>query len=128
MLRLDKAMCLSLLFKSILSEIFSNSLWKSHILLFVELISIVTILPYKSIKLAILLYTVLVIFFPWYKEYIIWQILCSSFSSILPAWACASAIGDFWYIRVGDNFWDTFLSPYDLLYVFVVYWSWWLFI
>ena len=80
MLRFDKATYLSLLFKFILSERLSNSLWQSDVLLFSEFI--------------ILLYTFLVISFARNKEYIICLIWFSKFSDVLPAFTCASAIGN----------------------------------
>ena len=93
MLKFDKATYLSLLFKFILSERFSNSLSGSDVLLFSEFINIVSILPYNFIEFIMLLYTFLVISFARYREYIICLISFSKFSDVLPAFTCASAIG-----------------------------------
>ena len=41
-----------------------------------------------------LLYTFLVIYFAQYEEYIICQISFSKFPDVLPAFTCASAIGN----------------------------------
>ena len=60
MLRFDRVLYLSLLFKSAFSEKLSNSLWGSDLLLFSELIIIVTILFYDFIEFILLLYAFLV--------------------------------------------------------------------
>ena len=57
MLRFDKAIYLSLLFKSILSDRLSNSLRRLNISLFLEFIKRVSILFYKVIEFTILFYT-----------------------------------------------------------------------
>ena len=46
------------------------------------------------IEFIMLLYTVLVISFSQYKEYIICLISFSKFSDVLPAFSCARAIGN----------------------------------
>ena len=51
----------------------------------------------------ILICTFLVIYFAWYKEYIIWWISFNNFSDVLPACTCASATGSLWSIRFGLN-------------------------
>ena len=84
MLRFDKATYLSLLFKFILSERLSNSLWGSDVLLFSEFINIVSILFYNFIEFIILLYTFLVTSFSEYKEYMISQVIDTK--SILFVW------------------------------------------
>ena len=95
MLRFDKATYLSLLFKFILSERLSNSLWGSYVLLFSEFITIVSIWFYNFVELIILLCTFLVILFVWYKEYIIWwSLFDNKFSDVLPACTWASAVGN----------------------------------
>ena len=94
MLRLDTDTYLLLLFKSILPGRLSNSLRGSDVLLFLEFINIVSILFYKFFEFIILLYTFLVISFARYREYIICLISFSKFSDILPAFTCASAIGN----------------------------------
>ena len=63
MLSFEKATYLSLLFKFILSERLSNSLRGSDILLFSEIINMVSILYYNFIEFIILLYTLLLISF-----------------------------------------------------------------
>ena len=80
MLRFDQATYLSLLFRSILYERFSNSLSGSDVLLFSDFINIVPTLYYTFIELIILSYTFLVFFFfARYKENMIWQILFTKF-------------------------------------------------
>ena len=74
---------------------------ESDVLLFLEFINIVSILFYNFIEFIILLYTFLVISFARYKEYMICLISFSKFSDVLPAFTCASAIGNLWKIRLG---------------------------
>ena len=93
MLSLDKSIYLSLLCKFILSLRLSNNLWGSDVLLFLEFINIVPILFYNFIEFIILLYTFLVIFLARFKECMIWRILSSKFSDVLPTVTCARAIG-----------------------------------
>ena len=85
MLKFDKATYLSLLFKFIVSERLSNSLCASDVLLFSEFTNIVAILFYNFIEFIILLYAFLVIFFSFYKEYMICPISFSKFSDVLTA-------------------------------------------
>ena len=92
---------MSLLFKFILSAKLINSLWDSDILLFSEFINIVSILYYASIELIRLLHTFLVIYFAWYKEYIIWPISFNKFSDVLPYCICARATGNLRSICLG---------------------------
>ena len=95
MLRFNKATYLSLLFKFILSERLNNSLRGSDALLFSEFIkNIVSILFYNFIEFIILLYTFLVFSFARYKKYMICLISFNKFSDVLPAFTCASAIGN----------------------------------
>ena len=94
---------LSLYFKFILCERLGSSMWGSDVLLFSELINIVSLLFYNFIEFIILLYTFLVISFAWYKEYIICLISFSKFSDVLPAFTCASAIGNLWSTCLGAN-------------------------
>ena len=103
MLRCDKATYLSLLFQFILSERFINSLWGSDVLVFSELMKIVSVLFYNFVKFIILLYTFLVISFARYKEYKIYLVLFSKFSDVLPAFTCASPIGNLCSICLGFN-------------------------
>ena len=103
MLRFDGARYLSFLFKFILPERLSDSLWGSDVLLFSEFTNLVSILFYNFIEFIILLYTFLVILFAQYKEYIIWWITFINFSDVLLAFTCASAIGDLWRICLGVN-------------------------
>ena len=107
MLRFDKATYLSLLFKCILSVKLTDSLWGSDVLLFSEFINIVSILVNNFMEFIILLYTFLVTYFSWYKEYMIWQISFSKFSDVLSAFTCATAVGNLWSIWLGVNI----LSP-----------------
>ena len=103
MLRFDGARYLSFLFKFILPERLSDSLWGSDVLLFSEFTNLVSILFYNFIEFIILLYTFLVILFAQYKEYIIWWITFINVSDVLLAFTCASAIGDLWRICLGVN-------------------------
>ena len=102
-------------FKSILSEMLSNMLLGSDVLLFSEFINIVSILFYNFIEL-ILLYTFLVIYFARYKEYITCLTSFLMFSDVLSAFICARVIGNLWSICLGVNI--------LVLYVFVGYWHW----
>ena len=94
MLRFDKTTYLSIFFKSILSERLSNNLLGSDDLLFLEFISIVSILFYNFIECSILLCTFLVIYFSHFKEYMICLISFSKFPHVLPASTCESTIGN----------------------------------
>ena len=95
------------LFKFILTERLSNSLWGSDVLLFPEFINIVSIPFYNFVEFVILLYTFLVISFARYKEYMICLISFSKFLDISLAFTCASTIGNLWSICLGVNI----LSP-----------------
>ena len=53
-------------------------------MLFLELINVVSILFYNFVEFIILLYTFLVISFARYEEYMVWRILFSKFSDVLP--------------------------------------------
>ena len=111
--RFYKATTLSFTFKFVFSKRFSNSLWGSSILSFSEFISIASLLFYNFIEFIMLLNTLLVIAFAQYKEYKICLISFSKFSDVLPAFTCASAIGNIWSICLGVNI----LSP-SLYFVF----------
>ena len=63
MLKFDKATYLSLLYKFILSERFSNSLSGSDVKLFSEFINIVSIQIYNFIQFILLLHTFLVVYY-----------------------------------------------------------------
>ena len=95
MLRFGKATYLSLLFKFILSERFSNSLRGSNVLVFSELINIVSTLFYNSFEMIIFLYTFLVISFALYKEYMICLISFSKFSDAISAFFVQMLLGIF---------------------------------
>ena len=82
MLRFDKARYLSLLVKFTLSVRLSNSLSRSSILLFLEVVNIVSILFYNFIEFNILLYTFLEISLAQYNDYIICLISFSTFSRV----------------------------------------------
>ena len=99
----DKATYLSLLSKFILNVRLSNNLWRSDVSLFLKFINIVSILFYNFFEFIILLYTFLVITFSRYKKYIIWLISFSKFSDVLPAFTCATALGNLWSISLGLN-------------------------
>ena len=115
MLRFDKATYLSLLFQFNLSKRLSNTLWESDVLLFSEFLNIVAILFYDFIEFIILLYTSVVISFARYREYIIYLISFSKSSDVLPAFDCASVIGNLRSICSGLN---TLRSlPYLALYL-----------
>ena len=94
MIRFDKETYLSILFRFILSETLSNSLWESDVLLFLEFVNIVSILCYNFIEFIMLLYTILLISFVRYEEYMILQISFNKFSDALLAFTCARAIAN----------------------------------
>ena len=73
MLRFHKVTYLPPLFKFILSERLSNSLWRLDDLLSSEFINIVSILIYNFIEFIILFFFFLISFAP-LKEYITWHI------------------------------------------------------
>ena len=101
---------LLLLFNSILSERLSSSLWWSDVLLFSEVINIVSILLYFFIKFIILLYSFSIIYLRDAKN-----LLFATFSNLsdaLPTLTSAKAIGYLWSIclRVKILIPSTFLS------------------
>ena len=93
--------------KSVLSIRLSDSRWGSDVLLllffFFRIINIVFNFYYIFIEFIILLHNFLVIFFAWYKECIICLISFNKFSYVLPAFTCASDIGNLWRICLGVN-------------------------
>ena len=97
MLRFYKTAYLLLLFKSLLFERLSNSLWESDVLLFPEIINIVSIQFYNFIEFIILFYTFLVIYIAEYKEYSICLI------SVLPVFTFENAIDNLRSIRLEVN-------------------------
>ena len=113
MLRFYRATYLSILFKFNFSERLSNSLWGSDVLLFLEFINIVSILFYNFIEFIVVLYIFLLISFARYKQYMICLISFSTFSDVLPAFTCASAIGNLWSICLWLNIFSPF--PYFAL-------------
>ena len=112
MLKFDIATYLSRFFNFVLSEILSNILWVSDILLFSEFINVVFVLFYNFIELIILLYTFLVISFVGYKQYMVHLISFSKTSDALPVFTCAIAIGNLWSICLGVST----LSPFPWNY------------
>ena len=64
---------------------------------FSEFINIASILFYNFIEFIILLYTS----FSQYKQYMICLIIFNTFSHVLPAFTCASTIGNLWSICLG---------------------------
>ena len=114
MLRFDKAINLSLLFKFILSVRSNNALWGSDVSLFLEFINTVLIFVlylYWIRDIVKYLYTFWVIYFAKYKEHMICLISVSQFSDVLPACTCAIAIGNLWSTYLGLNI----LSPSPLV-------------
>ena len=99
MLRFDKATHLSLLFKLILSVRLSSSLCSSMFCYFYKFINIVFNLFYKSIEIIILLYTLLVIAFAWYKKNMIWRTFFNKFLDVLPGFTCANNLWSI-YLKV----------------------------
>ena len=87
-----------------------DSKWGSAALLFPELMNIVLILFYNLVVFIILLYTFLVTLF-----FETFCLICvtsfSKFSDVLPAFTCASAIGNLWSICLGVNILNPF--PYS---------------
>ena len=53
-----------------------------------------SLLFYNFIEFIILFHTILVTSFSRYKEYMIYRISFNKFSDVLPAFTCASAIGN----------------------------------
>ena len=94
MLIFDKATYLSLLFKSILAERLSNSLWGSDVLLVLKLINIVLILFYKFIEFIIYYTHFLITSFALYKKDMISLISFSNFSDVLQTFTFTRAIGN----------------------------------
>ena len=92
MLRFDKATYMSLLFFLILFQRWSNSLWESDVLLFLELINIVSILYYNFIEFIILLYCFFSILFSQNRQYGIWRISFDKFWDVIPTFTRARAI------------------------------------
>ena len=68
-----------------------------------KFINIVSILFYNFIEFIVLLYIFLIIYFAWYKEYIICLISFSKFSDVLPAFTCANVIVNLWSICLRLN-------------------------
>ena len=103
MLIFDKATYLSLLFKSILAERLSNSLWGSDVLLVLKLINIVLILFYKFIEFIIYYTHFLITSFALYKKDMIFLISFSKFSDVLQTFTFTRAIGNLWSIESRVN-------------------------
>ena len=104
MLRFDKATDLSLVFKFILPERLSNRLWGQDVSLFLKFINIVFLLFYNFIEFIMLLYTLLVISFAQYKEYIICLISFSNYLLLfvqVPLIIFEAFVSDliFWMVR-----------------------------
>ena len=89
--------------KSILNRVKDWVIVRSDLLLFSNLMNIVSILFYNFIEFIIFLYTFLVNSFAWYKEYIICLISFSKFSDALPIFTYVSVIGNLWSICLGLN-------------------------
>ena len=106
-----------LFFKFILSEILSNSLAGSDVLLFSEFMNIDSVLYYGFIKFIKLWYTFLITFFVWHREYMIWRVSFWKFLNVLPAIICASAIGNLWSICLGVNMFNHVLGSDSCLAV-----------
>ena len=98
MLRIDKAIYLSLYFKKILSDRFSNGLWAADFYVFLELTNIVSTFYYNFVEFIVLLYTHLAISISWNKEYKVWEISFRKFSDVLPIFDYARTIGSHWDI------------------------------
>ena len=95
MLRFDKAMYLSFLFKSILSVRLSNSCLRIRCFTIFRMYKYsIHFLFYTFIEFMILLYTFLVISLAQYKEYMIFLISFNKFSDKLSAFTYASTIGN----------------------------------
>ena len=103
MLRFDKAIYLSLLFKSILSVRLINNMCGSNVLLFLEFINIVFIFVLNLYWIHYIVIYILVISFARYKEYVTWRISISKLYEVLPAFTRPSAIDNLWSICLGLN-------------------------
>ena len=126
MLRFDKTKVFLRIFKSNLLVSLSKKMCDSVFLLSSEFIYIVSIFINISVKLhgidlIMLLYTLLVICFDWYKEKTICLISFNKLSELLPAFTCARAIGNLWSICLGVNVlileWSRFKMPAPLNFV-----------
>ena len=100
MLRFFKAILLSPLLQSNLSVNLSIKTCGLEVLIFSELVNIVSVF-YFCIDLIMLLYTFLVISFGWFKEQAICLILFNKRSELLPDFTCARAIDNLWSICLG---------------------------
>ena len=98
MLGFDKATYLSPLYRFTLSITLSKTLRGSDVPLFLGFTNIVSIIFYSFVEFIIMWYTFLVISFIQYKEYIIFLISFIKISGVLPAFTCASSIGNLWRI------------------------------
>ena len=72
---------------------------------------------YNCIDLIMLLYKFLVISFDWYKEQTICLILFNNFSELLPAFTCATAIGNLWSIF----FRSLYFKSCSILFCFILF-------
>ena len=75
----------------------------SDVPLFLEFVNIVSIVFYKLTEIITFLNIFLVISFVRYKEYMICPTSFRKFSDVLPAFTCASAIGNLFSIGLGAN-------------------------
>ena len=122
MLRFFKAILLSPLLQSNLSVNLSIKTCGLEVLIFSELVNIVSVF-YFCIDLIMLLYTFLVISFVWIKEQTIFLISFNTISELLPAFTCAITICNFWSISELVNKVSNFYICIDLimlLYTFLV--------
>ena len=92
-------------------------------ILFLKFINAVSILFYNFIEFIILLYTFLVISFPWYKEYINVLILHIKFSDTLRAFTSVRTIGNLSRVSLEVNIlrleWSEILSETPVSSVFI---------
>ena len=122
MIRFFKAILLSPLLQSNLSVNLSIKTCGLEVLIFSELVNIVSVF-YFCIDLIMLLYTFLVISFVWIKEQTIFLISFNKISELLPAFTCAITICNFWSISELVNKVSNFYICIDLimlLYTFLV--------
>ena len=107
MLRFDKVTCLLFLY-FILSTRLTNSQWGPTVLLFLELVNMVFIFViylYWINYIVIFIFSKLICLIQ--RIYITWRISFSKYFCVLPAFTCATAIGNLWSICLGVNI----LSP-----------------
>ena len=119
MLRFAKAITFLPMLKSNILVSFNSKTCGLDVLVFSEFIYIVSI--FYTLMDLIMLHTFLVICLDWYKDYTICIISFNKLSELLPAFTCASAIGNLWSIYLGVSIlsseWLDFKMPVPLDFI-----------